>query len=145
MDINSPFHNVKHQVSPPLSPSLPPIQPSPQHQLPPLTPLSCNSEEGLQAREGLLLWCQRKTSGPPYAPDVEIRDFKRSWSTGLALYVHCALYLVTFPSQYMLIWLCGCLQRCALIHRHRPDLISWEKLDKVILNIVCAAVCGFGG
>ncbi|KAJ9110782.1 hypothetical protein QFC20_002823 [Naganishia adeliensis] len=42
------------------------------------------SEEGLQAREGLLLWCQRKTAGSPYEPDVLIKDFKRSWSTGLA-------------------------------------------------------------
>ncbi|KAJ9094079.1 hypothetical protein QFC21_006180 [Naganishia friedmannii] len=48
--------------------------------------MSSINEEGLQAREGLLLWCQRKTAGPPYAPDVEIRDFKRSWSTGLALF-----------------------------------------------------------
>ncbi|KAI5452339.1 alpha-actinin [Naganishia albida] len=66
--------------------------------------MSSINEEGLQAREGLLLWCQRKTAGNPYEPDVVIRDFKRSWSTGLAL--------------------------CALIHRHRPDLINWDSLDK---------------
>ncbi|KAJ9091404.1 hypothetical protein QFC19_009114 [Naganishia cerealis] len=46
--------------------------------------MSSINEEGLQAREGLLLWCQRKTAGSPYHPDVDIRDFKRSWSTGLA-------------------------------------------------------------
>lgn len=53
--------------------------------------LSVISEEGLQAREGLLLWCQRKTAGSPYEPDVVIKDFKRSWSTGLALYVRRGL------------------------------------------------------
>ncbi|GHJ86599.1 hypothetical protein NliqN6_3001 [Naganishia liquefaciens] len=66
--------------------------------------MSSINEEGLQAREGLLLWCQRKTAGDPYEPYVLIRDFKRSWSDGLAL--------------------------CALIHRHRPDLLDWTSLDK---------------
>lgn len=57
--------------------------------------------EGLTAKEGLLLWCQRKTLD--YA-DVDVRNFTSSWTDGLAF--------------------------CALLHRYRPDLLDYAKLDK---------------
>jgi hypothetical protein len=60
------------------------------------------SEEGKTAKEGLLIWCQRKTA--PYKPTVDIKDFTRSWQDGLGL--------------------------CALIHRYRPDLLDFHKLSK---------------
>ncbi|KAJ3216026.1 hypothetical protein HK099_006096, partial [Clydaea vesicula] len=60
------------------------------------------SEEGLTAKEGLLLWVQKRTT--PYKSDFFVKNFTNDWQDGLAF--------------------------CGLIHRHRPDLLDYWSLDK---------------
>jgi hypothetical protein len=60
------------------------------------------SEEALTSKDGLLLWCINRTAGYKH---LKIENYHRSWKDGLGF--------------------------CALIHRHRPDLIRYEDLRPV--------------
>lgn len=62
------------------------------------------SEDDLTAKEGLLLWARKKTSGYRDIDPPGIHNFTRDWVNGLAF--------------------------CALIHKHFPALIDYNSLDK---------------
>jgi actinin alpha len=61
------------------------------------------SVEEMSAKEGLLLWCQRKTKNYNHVDPPTIRGFTTDWQNGLAF--------------------------CALIHKHRPDLLDYDSLN----------------
>jgi len=61
------------------------------------------SVEELTAKEGLLLWCRKKTAGYRSVDPPGINNFRGDWKSGMAF--------------------------CALIHKHRPDLIDYDSLD----------------
>ncbi len=59
-------------------------------------------QEDVSAKEALLRWAQKTTHR---YPNVSVSDFTQSWRDGLAF--------------------------CAVIHRNRPDLLEWRKVERM--------------
>lgn len=60
--------------------------------------------------------------------EVDVQDFHRSWKDGLPLY---GLLLHGFSRrQLRALTLHHLIHSCALIHKHRPDLLDYNALDK---------------
>jgi len=62
------------------------------------------SVEDLTAKEGLFMWCRKKTKDYRDIDPPSITGFTKDWRNGLAF--------------------------CALIHKHYPALINYDSLDK---------------
>lgn len=61
------------------------------------------SVDDLTAKDGLLMWVQKKTKGYRDVDPPGVNNFTKDWKSGMAF--------------------------CALIHRHYPDLIDYDSLD----------------